>query len=185
MPVTADLPAGSDASPGTGTALGGADPATAPAGDGPLVLLLSGPNLALLGERQPLVYGRETLDELVARATSVARRAGGRLEHSQSDHEGDLVLAVHAARKRAAAIVVNGGALSHYGWALHDALAAFDGVVVELHLSNPQAREPWRHRSVLAPVSDGSVSGFGALGYEIAVEAALRLVGDRQNALTT
>lgn len=75
--------------------------------------------------------------------------------------------------------MVNAGALSHYSWALHDTLAAFDGVVVELHLSNPDAREPWRRRSVLAPVADGSVAGFGGLGYELAVEAAARLVEGR------
>ena len=101
------------------------------------------------------------------------------MKHLQSEHEADLVEAVHQARGSVDAIVVNAGALSHYSWALHDALAAFDGVVVELHLSNPDAREPWRRRSVLAPVADGSVAGFGGLGYELAVEAAARLVEGR------
>jgi 3-dehydroquinate dehydratase-2 len=108
-----------------------------------------------------------------------------RLEHFQSDHEGALVAAVQGARGKAAAIVVNAGALSHYGWSLYDALASFDGVVVELHLSNPYAREPWRHRSVLAPVSDGSISGFGGLGYDLAVQAAARLVTARPGAGAT
>lgn len=161
------------------------DPATADADERLLVLLLSGPNLALLGERQPEVYGTTTLAELAGRASAAANAAGGRLEHLQSEDEGDLVRAVHGARGRASAIVVNAGSLSHYAWSLHDALAAFDGVVVELHISNPQAREPWRHRSVLAPVSDGCVSGFGPLGYELAVGAALRLVGDRNRGGTT
>lgn len=145
----------------------------------PIVLLLSGPNLTLLGDRQPEVYGRATLGELAERAAATAAAAGAVLEHFQSDHEADLVRAVHGARRRVAAIVVNAGALSHYAWALHDALAAFDGVVVELHLSNTAAREPWRHRSVLAPVADGSVVGLGPLGYELAVSAALRLHLDR------
>ena len=94
----------------------------------------------------------------------------------QSNHEGDLVEAVHAARGRADAIIINAGALSHTSWSLHDALAAFDGVVVELHLSNPAAREPFRHTSVIAPVSDGCIAGFGGLGYGLAVEAVARLL---------
>ena len=142
----------------------------------PVLLLLSGPNLALLGERQPDVYGTETLADHAARATAAADRNGLELEHLQSEREGDLVDAVHAARGRVAAIVVNAGAISHYGWSLHDALATYSGPVVELHLSNPDAREPWRRRSVLAPVSDGTVAGFGGVGYELAVEAAARLL---------
>ncbi len=141
-----------------------------------IVLLLSGPNLALLGERQPEVYGTATLADHVARATGAAERLGLSLEHLQSEREGDLVDAVHGARGRCGAIVVNAGAISHYGWSLHDALATFAGPVVELHLSNPDAREPWRHRSVLAPVSDGTVAGFGGVGYELAVEAVSRLL---------
>ncbi len=141
-----------------------------------LVLLLSGPNLALLGERQPEVYGTATLADHVARASGAAERLGLSLEHLQSEREGDLVDAVHGARGRCDAIVVNAGAISHYAWSLHDALATFAGPVVELHLSNPDAREPWRHRSVLAPVSDGTVAGFGGVGYELAVEAVSRLL---------
>jgi 3-dehydroquinate dehydratase-2 len=108
-----------------------------------LIVLLSGPNLDLLGEREPAVYGTATLDDHVATARSTARGLGYALEHHQTNHEGDLVEAVHAARGRADAVIVNAGALSHTSWSLHDALAAFDGVVVELHLSNPAAREPW------------------------------------------
>ncbi|MFN2608365.1 MAG: type II 3-dehydroquinate dehydratase [Acidimicrobiales bacterium] len=142
----------------------------------PLVLLLSGPNLAVLGERQPEVYGSKTLADHVATASRAADAHGLALEHLQSDHEGVLVEAVHGARSRAAAIVVNAAALTHYGWSLHDALAAFEGPVVELHLSNPAAREPWRHTSVVAPVATGSISGFGNLGYELAVTAVARLL---------
>ncbi len=104
------------------------------------------------------------------------KRQGLVLEHTQSNHEGGLVDAVHEARGRAAAIVINAGALTHYAWSLHDALASFDGVVVELHLSQPNAREPWRHTSVVAPVADGSIAGFGGLGYELAVDAVARIL---------
>ncbi len=142
----------------------------------PLVVLLSGPNLDLLGERQQEVYGPATLAEHVATADAAARRHGLVLEHTQSNHEGVLVDAVHVARGRAAAIVINAGALTHYAWSLHDALASFDGVVVELHLSQPDAREPWRHVSVVAPVADGSIAGFGGLGYELAVDAVARIL---------
>ncbi len=148
----------------------------------PALLLLSGPNLNLLGERQPLVYGTDTLDDHVARARAAAEARGLDLEHFQSNHEGALVETVHSARGRCAAIVVNAAALTHYGWSLHDALAAFDGVVIEVHLSNPSAREPWRHTSVLAPVADGTISGLGGLGYELAVEAVARLLDERSTA---
>jgi 3-dehydroquinate dehydratase II len=141
-----------------------------------LVVLLSGPNLNLLGEREPAVYGTETLAEHVARAEKTAARHGLELEHRQTNHEGELVEAVHAARGRAAALVINAGALSHTSWSLHDAVAAFDGPVVELHLSNPAAREPFRHTSVLAPVASGVIAGFGGLGYELAVDAAAALL---------
>jgi 3-dehydroquinate dehydratase II len=145
------------------------------------ILLLSGPNLNLLGEREPSVYGSATLEDHVAVARDAASRLGYELEHLQTNREGELVEAVQAARGRAAAIVVNAGALSHTSWSLHDALAAFDGVVVELHLSNPAAREPFRHLSVIAPVADGCIAGFGGIGYGLAIEAVhLRLAaGDR------
>jgi 3-dehydroquinate dehydratase-2 len=142
----------------------------------PLLLLLSGPNLQLFGQRQPEIYGRETLAERVQRATSTADRLGFELEHMQSDSESDLVAAVLGARGRAAGIIANAGALSHYGWSLHDALACFEGIIVELHVSNPGARESWRRRSVIAPVASGVVAGFGGAGYELAIEAAARLL---------
>jgi 3-dehydroquinate dehydratase-2 len=135
------------------------------------ILLLSGPNLNLLGEREPHYYGTATLDELAALARETAAKLGHDLEHVQSNHEGDLVDAVHGARGRCAAIIVNAGALSHYGYALTDALAMFDGVKIELHLSNPYAREQWRRTSVLAPVVDGMIAGLRDVGYRLAVEA--------------
>lgn len=144
--------------------------------DGRLVVLLSGPNLDLLGDRQPEVYGTTTLAEHVRAASDEAASCGLVIEHHQSNHEGDIVELVHAARGRAAAVIVNAGALTHYSWSLHDALAAFDGPVVEVHLSNPAAREAWRHTSVIAPVASGAVAGFGGLGYRLAVQAVARLL---------
>lgn len=140
------------------------------------ILLLSGPNLNLLGEREPQVYGTATLDDHVAAATERAAAAGLSLEHLQSNVEGALVDAVHDARGRHAAIVVNAGAITHYGWGLHDALASFEGPVVELHISNPLAREPWRHTSVVSPVADVVIQGAGGLGYRLAVDAVVGLL---------
>ena len=135
-----------------------------------LVLLLSGPNLEpARASGSPTIYGTETLADHVKRAEAAAGRHGLELEHHQSNHEGELVEAVHGARGRADALVINAGALSHTSWSLHDAVAAFDGPVVELHLSNPAAREPFRHTSVLAPGGRrASIAGFGGLGYELA-----------------
>ncbi len=141
-----------------------------------LVVLLSGPNLNLLGEREPAIYGTQTLADHVDRAEATAARHGLKLEHLQSNFEGALVEAVHDARGRAAALIINAGALSHTSWSLHDAVAAFEGPAIELHLSNPAAREPFRHTSVLAPVSAGLVAGFGGLGYALAVDAVAQLL---------
>ncbi len=145
----------------------------------PIVLLLSGPNLNLLGSREPEIYGTATLADHVGNATTVATTHGLAIEHVQANSEGPLIDAVHAARGRCAAIIINAGALTHYSWALHDALSAFDGVKLELHLSNTHSREPWRHHSVIAPAVQGSIQGFGGHGYFIAVEGAARLLRDR------
>ncbi|MDQ6781862.1 MAG: 3-dehydroquinate dehydratase [Actinomycetota bacterium] len=146
------------------------------------ILLLSGPNLGLLGTRQPEVYGTSTLAEHVAAASEEAGRFGLVVDHVASDHEGDLVTAVGRARvggagEHASAVIVNAGALTHYAWSLSDALAAFDGPVVELHLSNPHRRESWRRLSVVAPVASGTIAGFGGAGYRLAVRAAAGLLG--------
>jgi 3-dehydroquinate dehydratase-2 len=106
----------------------------------------------------------------------VATTAGHTLEDFQSNHEGQLVDAIHAARGRVDALIINAGAFTHYAWSLHDALATFSGPVVEVHISNPNAREPWRHTSVIAPVANGTIAGFGLLGYELAVTAVARLL---------
>lgn len=136
-----------------------------------VILLLSGPNLNLLGEREPEVYGRVTLDALITDARAVAEQHGHEVEHVQSNHEGVIVEAIQEARGRCAALVINPGAFSHYSYAIADALATFDGVKVELHISNPSAREAWRRTSVVAPYVTGTVAGFGGNGYRLALEA--------------
>jgi 3-dehydroquinate dehydratase-2 len=141
------------------------------------VLLVSGPNLNLLGRREPEVYGHDTLDDHVARARAAAARFGLVVEHVQSNREGEVVEAIHGARDRCSAVVINPGAFTHYSWAIHDALAAYAGPVVEVHLSNPEAREPWRHTSVVAPVATASITGLGGLGYVLALEAVAHLLG--------
>jgi 3-dehydroquinate dehydratase-2 len=140
------------------------------------ILLLSGPNLNLLGQREPHFYGTTTLDELVALARETAAKLGHELEHVQSNHEGVLIDAIHSARGRCGAIVVNAGAFSHYAYALTDALAMFEGPKIEVHLSNPYARERWRHLSVLSPVVDGTITGLKSTGYRLAIEAAAELL---------
>ena len=144
------------------------------------ILLLSGPNLNLLGEREPHFYGTTTLDELVAMARETAAKLGHELEHVQSNHEGALIGAINDARGRCGAIVCNAGAFSHYAFALADALAMFEGAKVEVHLSNPYARERWRHRSVLSPVVDGTITGLKATGYRLAIEAAAALIRNEE-----
>ena len=140
------------------------------------ILLLSGPNLDQLGTRSPEIYGRQTLAEHVARFSELAAARGFSVRHLQSNFEGDLIEAVHEANGTAVAIVLNAGALTHSSWALADALGAFDGVKVEVHLSNPAAREPFRHVSTLAGVVNGTIAGFGATSYDLAVEAVQRLL---------
>ena len=143
----------------------------------PTVLLLSGPNLNLLGEREPEVYGTASLADHVARAEAAASEVGLTLRHLQSDSESELVAAVHDARSSTSGIVINGGAFTHYSWALHDALAACAQPVIELHLSNPGAREDFRHTSVLTPVSTAVIAGLGGAGYPLAVRAMAGLLG--------
>jgi 3-dehydroquinate dehydratase-2 len=145
------------------------------------ILVLSGPNLNLLGEREPAIYGTDTLDQCVGDVEAAAAAAGHAVEHAQSNHEGDLVDAVQGARHRCAAIIINAGALTHYSYALADALACYDGVAVELHLTNPSAREEWRHMSVIAPVVTGTVAGFGRVGYRLAAEAVVAALAGRED----
>lgn len=140
------------------------------------VLLLHGPNLNLLGEREPEIYGTMTLVDIERAVRDTLATTGLELEARQSNHEGDLVDAIHAARTATVGILINPGAFTHYAWSLHDALAAYPGVVIEIHISNPNRREPWRHTSVVAPVATGSVIGLGLDGYVLAAQALARRI---------
>ena len=136
------------------------------------VLLLHGPNLNLLGQREPEIYGSDTLDDYVDYTTRAAAEHGLSVTAVQSNSEGTLIDAIHAARADGtAAIIINPGAFTHYAWGIHDALKAFAGPIVEVHISNPNAREPWRHTSVVAPAATGSIMGLGKHGYALAVQA--------------
>jgi 3-dehydroquinate dehydratase-2 len=140
------------------------------------ILLLSGPNLDLLGTRTPEIYGSTTLAEHVDAFRTRAESAGYSVHDVQSNFEGDLIEAIHAARETCVAIVVNSGALTHTSWALTDALATFEGIKIEVHLSNPAAREPFRHTSTIAGVVNGTIAGFGALSYVLAFDALSHLL---------
>ena len=139
------------------------------------LLVLHGPNLNLLGTREPEIYGSATLSDHVNTVKAEASSHGIAVADLQSASESELVSAIHQAKGTHDAIIINAGALTHYSWSLHDALRSFPGKVIEVHLSNPGAREDFRHVSVLAPVVDGSISGFGGMGYALAVQALLRL----------
>ena len=146
----------------------------------PIVLILSGPNLNLLGQRQPEIYGTATLDDHMNRAKQTATKIGFEVETLQAQSAGELVTAIHNARSRCVAIIINPGALTHFAWSLSDALATFNGPIIEVHLSNPATRESWRHESVIAPVASGSIAGFGAHGYTLAINAVATLLADKK-----
>jgi 3-dehydroquinate dehydratase-2 len=139
----------------------------------PSLLILNGPNLNLLGTRQPEVYGRLTLADLEASCRAKAEALGIGLDFAQSNHEGALIDAIHAARGVHDGIILNAGAYTHTSVALMDAIASVALPVVELHLSNIHAREPFRHKSFIAPVAVGQICGFGAAGYGLAIDALL------------
>ena len=142
----------------------------------PVIYVLNGPNLNLLGLREPNVYGSDTLDDIAARLEDRAQALGVRLDIRQSNHEGHLIDWLHEARLEGAkAVILNPGAFTHSSVALHDAVKAIQLPVIEVHLSNPQAREGFRRRSLVAAAARGSIAGFGPLGYELALDAAVRL----------
>ena len=140
------------------------------------LLLLSGANLQLLGSREPEIYGADTLEDHVSAARVEAQSHGWNLVAVQSNHEGTIVDAIAAARAVHSAIIINPGAFTHYSWAIHDALASCNFPIVEVHLSNPQRREAWRHVSVVSPVATAVIMGLGAAGYPMAVRAAVELL---------
>lgn len=137
--------------------------------------ILNGPNLNLLGVREPQIYGQDTLADIERRCAELTSAAGRELIFRQSNHEGNLVDWIQEARTEAAALIINPAAFTHSSVAIHDALKMLDCPVIELHLSNIHAREEWRRHSHVSPVATAIIAGFGAAGYEMAAEAALRM----------
>jgi 3-dehydroquinate dehydratase-2 len=143
------------------------------------VYLLNGPNLNLLGQRQPEVYGRQTLADVAEACAALAEDLGLTIRHLQSNHEGQLVDWIHEARLQASAIVINPGAYSHTSIAILDALNAFDGPVIEVHISNIHRREAFRHHSHVSLRADGVIAGCGTEGYLLGLRRVASLIGGR------
>ncbi len=140
------------------------------------IMLIHGPNLNLLGKREPEIYGADTLADVEGWCRDAGADAGVKVDCRQSNHEGEIVTWIHEARETAAAIVINAGAYTHTSIAIHDALRAFDGVIVELHISNPHLREAFRHISHIGPTASAQVAGFGVKAYPHVIRAvAVRL----------
>jgi 3-dehydroquinate dehydratase-2 len=142
----------------------------------PVIYVLNGPNLNLLGTREPEIYGSDTLDEIAGQLEDRSRQLGVEVEIRQSNHEGHLIDWLHEAQAEGAkAVILNAAGFTHSSVALLDAVRAVSTPVIEVHLSNPQARESFRRRSLIAPAARGTISGFGALSYLLALDAAARL----------
>jgi 3-dehydroquinate dehydratase-2 len=139
--------------------------------------ILNGPNLNLLGEREPDIYGRDTLDDIRTACERRAAELGARTEFRQTNHEGELVDWLQEARDKASVVILNAASLTHTSVAIHDTVRAIPVPVIEVHLSNPYGRERFRRHSYVAPVAKGVIAGFGAQSYLLAIEAAARLAG--------
>jgi 3-dehydroquinate dehydratase II len=148
------------------------------------ILILNGPNLNLLGTREPDLYGHDTLQDVEALSIQTAQKLGFKVETLQSNHEGDLIDALHQAGKNFKAgtlkgVILNAGALTHTSIGLHDAIKGIQPCpVIEVHISNVYARESFRHHSYIAPVAAGSIVGFGIKGYSLAIHALAEMSGD-------
>lgn len=138
--------------------------------------VLNGPNLNLLGHREPEIYGSTTLEDIEATLKAVAAPAGFEVRLRQTNYEGELVEHIQDARLLAAGVIINPAAYTHTSVAVHDALRTLDVPIIELHLSNPHAREAFRHHSYVSPVASGIIAGFGAMGYETALGAMMRML---------
>jgi len=140
------------------------------------IFVLNGPNLNLLGTREPEIYGYDTLDDIADRMDDEGRRANTEIDFRQSNHEGHLIDWLHEANAEGAtAVILNAGALTHTSVGLHDAIKAINVPVIEVHLSNPHKRESFRHHSYVGMAAKGTIAGFGALSYMLALEAALEM----------
>ncbi len=144
-----------------------------------MILLVNGPNLNLLGEREPEVYGSATLADVVTLVSNTCASAGVQVQSFQSNAEGPLLDFLQRHRSMAKGLILNPGAFTHYSYALHDCLKALAFPKVEVHISNIHAREEWRRRSVLAPAVDGQIVGLGILGYQLAAEYLLSQIAAR------
>ena len=140
------------------------------------IMVINGPNLNLLGRREPALYGNQSLEEINQELEEMASATGIRVEFFQSNHEGELVDRIQQARDDFELIIINAGAFSHYSIALHDALRAVNLPVIEVHLSNIYTREEFRHQSLISPVAVGGIFGFGALSYRLAFLAACEII---------
>jgi 3-dehydroquinate dehydratase-2 len=141
------------------------------------IFVINGPNLNLLGLRQPEIYGAETLADVIAGLAALAGELGLTLDARQSNHEGEIVEMIHAARSDAAGIIINPGAYSHTSIAILDALHAFDGPVLEVHISNIHKREAFRHHSYISARADGVIAGCGTMGYALALRRMAAVLG--------
>ncbi|HOZ73482.1 MAG TPA: type II 3-dehydroquinate dehydratase [Spirochaetales bacterium] len=144
-----------------------------------LISVINGPNLNMLGEREPQVYGSETLDDINSALGRAARDRGVDVEFFQSNSEGSLIDRLHECSRRSDGVILNAGAYTHYSIAIRDAIAAIRPPVVEVHLSNVHAREEFRRVSVIAPACVGQISGFGSTSYLLALEALVRIYEER------
>ncbi len=144
------------------------------------IYCLNGPNLNLLGEREPAIYGRGTLADLEKLSQAAAASVGASLVFRQSNHEGELVDWIQEARRQADGLILNAGGYTHTSVAIHDALKVLTIPVVEVHLSNPGIREEFRHRSLVSPAASGVIAGFGSLGYRLAIDAIVALAEQKK-----
>lgn len=144
------------------------------------ILVMNGPNLNLLGEREPNIYGGDTLASINEEIASAARKLGHEVSFFQSNHEGALIDELHAARLSFDGVILNAGAYTHYSYGIRDAIAAIKIPVVEVHLSNVNSRDEFRKNSVIAPVCKGSIAGFGKYSYLLALSALDYMVGDKK-----